>query len=170
MAQARPWVYFFQFQLESAPARVGFYGEKASLNIAGEEAGHFPLTPPAQCKGSGRGRYCASCSPRRADSRKDRHLQRGPRSSGWFRAFNSVERRPVVVVLLRGGRQATGPRAAAIAGDIYRQLDEENYFAGDISGSGVNRPRTGMMTECNRSFQSKQLRSDLACVRAVLRR
>jgi hypothetical protein len=35
-----------------------------------------------------------------------------------------------VVVLSRGGRQATGPRAAAVAGDIYRQLGEKNYFAG----------------------------------------
>jgi hypothetical protein len=35
----------------------------------------------------------------------------------------------VVVVLLRGGRPATGPGAAAIAGDIYRQLDEKSYFA-----------------------------------------
>jgi penicillin-binding protein 2 len=48
---------------------------------------------------------------------------------GWFGAFNSVGRRVVVVVLLRGGRQATGPRAAAIAGHIYRRLDEANYLA-----------------------------------------
>jgi len=27
-----------------------------------------------------------------------------------------------------GGRQATGPRAARIAGEIYRQLSEENYL------------------------------------------
>jgi cell division protein FtsI/penicillin-binding protein 2 len=48
---------------------------------------------------------------------------------GWFGAFNSDGRRVVVVVLLRGGRQATGARAAAIAGQIYRQLDEANYLA-----------------------------------------
>ena len=48
---------------------------------------------------------------------------------GWFGAFNSVGRRVVVVVLLRGGRQATGFRAAAIAGHIYRRLDEANYLA-----------------------------------------
>jgi cell division protein FtsI/penicillin-binding protein 2 len=52
---------------------------------------------------------------------------------GWFGGFNTVGRRLVVVVLLRGGRQATGPRAAAIAGNIYRQLGEKNYFAG-LSG------------------------------------
>lgn len=48
---------------------------------------------------------------------------------GWFGAFNSVGRRVVVVVLLRGGHQATGARAAAIAGHIYRRLDEANYLA-----------------------------------------
>jgi penicillin-binding protein 2 len=48
---------------------------------------------------------------------------------GWFGAFNSVGRRLVVVVLLRGGWEARGPRAAAIAGQIYRQLDEANYLA-----------------------------------------
>jgi len=48
---------------------------------------------------------------------------------GWFGAFNSMGRRLVVVVLLRGGRQATGPRAAAIAGQIYRRLAEANYLA-----------------------------------------
>ena len=48
---------------------------------------------------------------------------------GWFGAFNNDGRRVVVVVLLRGGRQATGARAAAIAGQIYRQLDEANYLA-----------------------------------------
>ena len=48
---------------------------------------------------------------------------------GWFGAFNGAGRRLVVVVLLRGGRQATGPRAAAIAGQIYRRLAEANYLA-----------------------------------------
>ena len=47
---------------------------------------------------------------------------------GWFGAFNCVGRKLVVVVLLMGGRQATGPRAARIAGEIYRQLSEENYL------------------------------------------
>jgi cell division protein FtsI/penicillin-binding protein 2 len=49
---------------------------------------------------------------------------------GWFGAFNNVGRRLVVVVLLRGGPQATGPRAAAIAGEIYGQLGQMNYLAG----------------------------------------
>jgi cell division protein FtsI/penicillin-binding protein 2 len=48
---------------------------------------------------------------------------------GWFGAFNSDGRRVVVVVLLRGGRQATGARAAAIAGQIYDQLGEASYLS-----------------------------------------
>jgi len=35
----------------------------------------------------------------------------------------------VVVVLLTGGRPAIGPVAAGIAGDLYRRLNEQNYFA-----------------------------------------
>src|SRR5262249_54924142 len=46
---------------------------------------------------------------------------------GWFGAFTSVGRKLVVVVFLMG-RQASGPRAAGIAGEIYRQLSVENYL------------------------------------------
>jgi penicillin-binding protein 2 len=60
---------------------------------------------------------------------------------GWFGAFNSVGRRLVVVVLLRGGREATGPRAAAIAGRIYHQLSEANYLAGPFRGGPSAPPR-----------------------------
>jgi beta-lactamase class D len=49
---------------------------------------------------------------------------------GWFGSFNSVgARKLVVVVLLTGGRQDSGPLAAGIAGDLYRILGEKNYFA-----------------------------------------
>jgi penicillin-binding protein 2 len=177
------------------------YGEKAGLNIAGEEAGHFPLTPPRNggvsmltsfgeeisqtplqfaalmsAIANGGTLYCLQY-PRNAQEvaaltpKVKRHLSieapisgiiHGLRGAveggtarrarqeepiagktgtcsedhthlGWFGAFNNVGRKLVVVVLLRGGRQATGPRAAAVAGDIYRQLGEKNYFAG-LSG------------------------------------
>jgi cell division protein FtsI/penicillin-binding protein 2 len=50
---------------------------------------------------------------------------------GWFGSFNDAGRRKlVVVVLLTGGRPAIGPLAAGIAGDMYRRLGEQNYFAG----------------------------------------
>ena len=49
---------------------------------------------------------------------------------GWFGAFNdSGDRKLVVVVLLTGGRPAIGPFAAAIVGDIYRRLYQQNYFS-----------------------------------------
>ena len=49
---------------------------------------------------------------------------------GWFGSFNDTGRRKlVVVVLLTGGRPAIGPLAAGIAGDMYRRLSEQNYFA-----------------------------------------
>jgi len=51
----------------------------------------------------------------------------GRKHLGWFGAFNSVGRKLVVVVLLIG-RQGSGPRAARIAGEIYRQLSEANYL------------------------------------------
>jgi penicillin-binding protein 2 len=174
------------------------YGEKAGLNIAGEGAGHFPLTPPPNggvsmltsfgeeisqtllqfaalmsAIANGGTLYClqyprnarevASFTPKvkrklsieapilgiipglreaveRGTARSARQdypiagktgtCSENHTHLGWFGAFNCVGRRLVVVVLLRGGRQATGPRAAAIAGEIYRQLGEENYFAG----------------------------------------
>jgi cell division protein FtsI/penicillin-binding protein 2 len=174
------------------------YGEKAGLNIVGEGAGHFPLTPPhnggvsmltsfgeeisqtplqfaalMSAIANGGTLYCLQY-PRNAQEvasftpkvkRKlnieapicgiipglreavERGTARGARQEepiagktgtcsenhthlGWFGAFNNVGRRLVVVVLLRGGRQATGPRAAAIAGKIYGQLGEANYLAG----------------------------------------
>ena len=174
------------------------YGDKAGLNIAGEGAGHFPLTPPhnggvsmltsfgeeisqtllqlaalMSAIANGGTLYCLQY-PRNAQEaasftpKVKRKLNiaapicgiipglreavesgtaRGARQDepiagktgtcsenhvhlGWFGAFNNGGRRLVVVVLLRGGRQATGRRAAAIAGKIYGQLGEANYLAG----------------------------------------
>src|SRR5579872_2727026 len=49
---------------------------------------------------------------------------------GWFGSFNDIGgRKLVVVVLLTGGRPAIGAFAAGIAGEVYRQLGEKNYFA-----------------------------------------
>ncbi len=49
---------------------------------------------------------------------------------GWFGSYNDVGgRKLVVVVLLTGGRPAIGALAAGIAGNVYRQLGERNYFA-----------------------------------------
>jgi beta-lactamase class D len=68
---------------------------------------------------------------------------------GWFGSFNNVgNRKLVVVVLLTGGRPAIGPLAAGIAGDVYRELGEKNYF----SGAGPITPATLTATQicCSR--------------------
>ena len=49
---------------------------------------------------------------------------------GWFGSFNDVgKNKLVVVVMLTGGRPAIGPLAAGVAGDVYRNLSQKNYFA-----------------------------------------
>ncbi|MGH9673106.1 MAG: penicillin-binding transpeptidase domain-containing protein [Bryobacteraceae bacterium] len=53
-----------------------------------------------------------------------------PTHLGWFGSFNDVEKnRLVVVVLLTGGNRVNGPAAAAVAGDLYRRLSTQSYFA-----------------------------------------
>jgi len=48
---------------------------------------------------------------------------------GWFASFaNTQAGRIVVVVFLRGGRPTYGPKAAEIAGRMYRDLYDHNYF------------------------------------------
>ena len=51
---------------------------------------------------------------------------------GWFGSFNDVgKNKLVVVVLLTGGvyKGIPGPLAAGVAGEVYRNLSEKNYFA-----------------------------------------
>lgn len=49
---------------------------------------------------------------------------------GWFAAYNNNEQEKlVVVVFLRGGRPTFGPKAAEIAGRIYRNLYDNSFFA-----------------------------------------
>lgn len=49
---------------------------------------------------------------------------------GWFGSFNDFgQTKMVVVVLLTGGRGVSGPTAAEVAGNLYRRLDEQRYFA-----------------------------------------
>jgi cell division protein FtsI/penicillin-binding protein 2 len=55
---------------------------------------------------------------------------------GWFGSFNdSGPRKLVVVVLLTGGRPSIGPLAAGVAGDVYKNLGEVNYFAKATTGA-----------------------------------
>ena len=53
---------------------------------------------------------------------------------GWFGSFNDVGRHKlVVIVLLTVGHPINGPLAAGVAGSVYRQLSQQNYFASNDS-------------------------------------
>ena len=52
------------------------------------------------------------------------------RDLGWFGSFNEVNHNKlVVVVLLTGGRPVNGPVAAGIAGQVYKNLSQQQFFA-----------------------------------------
>ena len=49
---------------------------------------------------------------------------------GWFASYANTEHgRIVTVVFLRGGRPTYGPKAAEIAGRLYRNLYDKSFFA-----------------------------------------
>ena len=55
---------------------------------------------------------------------------------GWFGSFNEVgSHRLVVVVMLTGGRNVSGPIAAGVAGAIYRNLSAQRYFVAGATAS-----------------------------------
>jgi penicillin-binding protein 2 len=58
---------------------------------------------------------------------------------GWFVSFaDQVNPKIVLVILMRGHKHVVqGPMAAGIAGRIYRQLRDENYFARNHTETGV---------------------------------
>lgn len=54
---------------------------------------------------------------------------RSPTHLGWFASYNDIgPNKLVVVVLLTGGRPISGPVASGVAGAVYRNLNEQNYF------------------------------------------
>ncbi len=54
---------------------------------------------------------------------------------GWFASYaNTSVGRVVVVVFLQGGRPTFGPKAAEIAGRMYRNMYDHNFF---IAGHGL---------------------------------
>lgn len=54
------------------------------------------------------------------------------RKMGWFGSFNEVgAHRLVVVVMLTGGGNVSGPVAAGVAGQIYRHLSAQRYFVAE---------------------------------------
>ena len=53
-----------------------------------------------------------------------------PTHLGWFGSYNEAgAHKLVVVVLLTGGWEVNGPIAARVAGAVYKNLSEDNYFA-----------------------------------------
>jgi cell division protein FtsI/penicillin-binding protein 2 len=63
---------------------------------------------------------------------------------GWFASYaNTQNGKIVTVVFLEGGRPTFGPKAAEIAGKMYRRLYDGSYFAGRTS---VQSERSGTAT------------------------
>jgi penicillin-binding protein 2 len=56
--------------------------------------------------------------------------ERTPTHLGWFGSFSDAGRTKVaVVVLLTGGQGVSGPTAAGVAGNVYKNLDASEYAA-----------------------------------------
>lgn len=55
--------------------------------------------------------------------------ERSPTHMGWFGSFKETELgKLVVVVMLTGGKGVSGPTAAGVAGNLYRNLEAAGYF------------------------------------------
>jgi cell division protein FtsI/penicillin-binding protein 2 len=60
---------------------------------------------------------------------------------GWFGSFNEVAgRKLVVVVLLTGGSGVNGPVASGVAGQVYKNLSQQHYFAPRATASVAGQP------------------------------
>ena len=54
---------------------------------------------------------------------------RSPTHLGWFGSFNELgDNKLVVVVLLTGGHAVSGPIASGVAGAVYKNLSDSQYF------------------------------------------
>lgn len=58
---------------------------------------------------------------------------------GWFASYSNTNiGRIVTVVFLQGGRPTFGPKAAEIAGRMYRNLYDHNFFVANSAGTASN--------------------------------
>jgi penicillin-binding protein 2 len=58
---------------------------------------------------------------------------RSPTHLGWFGSYNEIAgRKLAVVVLLTGGHSVSGPVASGVAGAVYKNLSDQNYFAQSV--------------------------------------
>jgi cell division protein FtsI/penicillin-binding protein 2 len=127
-------LYYLQYPANQEEARNFVPRVKRRLDIAGmipivqpgmREAVESGTARRAADDGDGIAGKTGTCTENHA------HL-------GWFGSFNQTGRRKlVVVVLLTGGKPSIGPVAAGVAGDVYRLLNETNYFADATPGHGV---------------------------------
>ncbi|MFL6415149.1 MAG: penicillin-binding transpeptidase domain-containing protein [Bryobacteraceae bacterium] len=54
---------------------------------------------------------------------------------GWFGSFNETGKNKIaVIVLLTGGRGISGPIASGVAGNVYRNLAAQHFFAPEQTG------------------------------------
>lgn len=57
---------------------------------------------------------------------------------GWFASYaNTQYGRIVVVVFLQGDRAVYGPKAAEVAGKMYRELYDHSFFAGPVTNTAA---------------------------------
>ena len=70
--------------------------------------------------------------------------ENSPTHLGWFGSFSDTGKKKLaVVVLLTGGRPVSGPVAAGVAGQVYRNLAAVNYFEQDSPSTPVAVISTG---------------------------
>ena len=67
------------------------------------------------------------------------HARRAPEQASLTSTVQRVSAPIVlaVVVLLRGGLTVFGPRAAEVAGNVYRELSEQHYFSSTPASNQV---------------------------------
>jgi cell division protein FtsI/penicillin-binding protein 2 len=66
---------------------------------------------------------------------------RTPTHLGWFGSFaESNQQKVVVVVLLTGGSAVSGPAAAGVAGQVYKNLQAASFFTQARLGGGASFP------------------------------
>ena len=68
-----------------------------------------------------------------------------PSRIGWFVTYaDEAHPKIALAVLLRGNtRRVKGPTAATVAGNIYRRLREQNYFATVATANAVSKLQSG---------------------------
>src|SRR5712671_6898154 len=111
-------------------------GELAGYDISGEQVGTYPEEVIPEISGGMAGAVQYGTARRLGLNFSEEEIlgktgtcsHAGTRY-GWFASYANTSRgRVVVVVFLQGGRPTFGPKAAEIAGVMYRNLYDHNFF------------------------------------------